>query len=187
VFWNLQKSTCSTSPPRASAVSSSPLGPIFPGNGGGPVPGRHRRRRGVRPPCWRPLGAARWGPPVPALRRLRVRPYADKHQEATAMEDIAAHREAPRRPIPQGRWLLAMSWLKLLVPHASRIPRWPNPTPMARPPTPTTPSPPLVPSWPAIAAVAHPRHPRSERRRRRPSRRENRGPLVDSASNPSLR
>ena len=32
------------------------------------------------------------------------------------MEDIAAHREAPRRPIPQGRWLLAMSWLKLLVP-----------------------------------------------------------------------
>jgi len=129
----------------------------------------------MRPPCWRPLGAARWGPPVPALRRLRVRPFADKHQEATAMEDIAAHREAPRRPIPQGRRLVAMSWLKLLVPHASRIPPWPNPTPMARTPTPTPPSPALVPSSPAIAAVAHPRHPGSKRRCRRPSRRENRG------------
>jgi len=91
------------------------------------------------------------------------------------MEDIAAHREAPCRPIPQGRRLVAMSWLKLLVPHASRIPPWPNPTPMARTPTPTPPSPALVPTSSAIAAVAHPRHPGSKRRCCRPSRRENRG------------
>ena len=125
----------------------------------------------VLAPAWRrPVGAA-----APAPRRLRVCPYVDKNQEATTMEDIAAHREAPRRPIPQGRRLVAMSWLKLLVPHASRIPPWPNPTPMARTPTPTPPSPALVPSSPAIAAVAHPRHPGSKRRCRRPSRRENRG------------
>jgi len=48
----------------------------------------------VLAPAWRrPVGAA-----APAPRRLRVCPYVDKNQEATTMEDIAAHCEAPRRP-----------------------------------------------------------------------------------------